>query len=56
MYFPTPIPFEREYPVILNWCDPLMVWVTEVDVEDAEDDEEDDEGLDVPLQTLPTPI
>lgn len=31
MYFPIPIPFESEYPVILNWCDPLTVSVTDVD-------------------------
>lgn len=61
MYFPIPIPFKREYPVILNRWDPLMVCVREVDVvidgtEEDDDDVDDDEGLDVPLQTLPTPI
>lgn len=52
MYFPIPSPFDNEYPVILNWWDPLTVSVTEVDVvvcggQDDEEDGFDDDGFEV---------
>ena len=57
MYFPIPIPFDNEYPEILNLWEPLTVSVIDVDevvagpVEgDAGDEFE--EGLDVSLRIL----
>lgn len=31
MYFPTPIPFASEYPLIVKWCEPFTVSVTHLD-------------------------
>ena len=61
MYFPIPIPFDSEYPVILNRCDPLTVSVNDVDDVvaggadngDADDDEQFENGLAVSLRILP---
>lgn len=46
MYFPMPNPLDNEYPVILNWWEPFVVSVTEVEVVIEV------EGLEVSLQTL----
>jgi hypothetical protein len=66
MYFPTPSPFESEYPAILKWCDPLTVSVMEVEavsegVEEEKEEDEDEEGNKAfvngpPRHTLPTPM
>lgn len=59
MYFPIPIPFDREYPEILNWWDPLTVSVTDDEevvagVEDGHGDEKlAKDGLDVSRRTFP---
>lgn len=58
MYFPTPIPFDNEYPVILNRCEPLTVSVIDVDdvvagPEEGVPGDEVEEGLDVSLRILP---
>jgi len=63
MYFPIPIPFESEYPVILNLCEPLMVSVIDVeevvdgieggDGDEDDDDDEFEDGLVVSRRILP---
>lgn len=58
MYFPIPIPFDNEYPVILNWCEPFTVSVIDVDdvvagAEEGDGNEELEVGLEVSLRILP---
>lgn len=60
MYFPIPIPFDSEYPVILNRCDPLTVSVNDIDdvvaggADDGDaDDEQFENGLADSLRILP---
>lgn len=59
MYFPIPIPLDSEYPVILNWWEPLTVSVIDVDEVVAGSEEEDgwaeleEDGLAVSRRILP---
>lgn len=60
-YFPIPIPLDKEYPLILNWCVPFTVSVIDVDevVVGAGEDEvagdEEEDGLEASITTLPIP-
>lgn len=58
MYFPIPIPFDNEYPVILNLWEPLTVSVIDVDddvagAEEGDAGDEFEEGRDVSRIILP---
>jgi hypothetical protein len=60
MYFPIPIPFSSEYPVILKWCEPFTVSVTDVEGGRRKGDEDEEEqgeaGLELRLSLRTFPI